>query len=103
MAARANNHHRLFHLLGICGFDDIHDIKAPECGETIFPGNTGTLLLNRLRYGLGQTLEILRILDCFRGNATENYERRHITPPTNSGYTHSVRSSSSYGVSQKRS
>src|SRR5215831_19218656 len=81
MTVRANNHRCLLDFFGRGGFYDVDHIKASQCCITVFPGNTWTLSPNFFRYGLGEILEVLRILDRFRGNTTENHICRHNSPP----------------------
>src|SRR6516165_3236676 len=81
MTVRANNHSYLLDFFGCGGFYDVKHVKAPQRCITVFPGNTWTLSPNCFRYGLGEVLEVLRILDRFRGNTTENHICRHNSPP----------------------
>src|SRR6516164_8691237 len=81
MTVGTNNHCCLLDFFGPSGFYDVNHIKAPQCCITVFPGNTWTLSLNCFRYGLSEVLEVLRILDRFRGNTTENHICRHNSPP----------------------
>src|SRR6266481_9265187 len=100
MPIGTNDHRRFLYLLGVGRFDDVYDIKATQRCETIFPGNTGTLLLDSLRYGPSQVLEVLRIVDRIRGNVTEDHERRHMTPSMRSPYTDLLRASSTIRLRQ---
>src|SRR5216684_7722003 len=84
MPIGANEHRCLLHLLRVGRFDDVYHIKATQCGETLFPGNTRTLPLDLLRHDLSQVLEVLRIVERLRGNATEDHECTHTAPPTKS-------------------
>src|SRR6516162_2038047 len=81
MTVAANNHSGLLDFFGCGSFHDVDHIKAAQGCITVFPGNTWTLSLNCFRYGLSEVLEVLRILDRFRGNTTENHICRHNSPP----------------------
>src|SRR3989454_2844161 len=80
MPVSADNHCRLFHFFQIGSFDDVYHVKATQRGKAFFPCHSRTLALNLLRHILGQGFEVLGIIECARGNATENHECRHIAP-----------------------
>jgi hypothetical protein len=87
MTVGANNHCCLRDFFGRGGFYDVELHQSVQCCITVFPGNTWTLSLNCFRYGLGEVLEVLRILDRIRGNTTENHVCRHNLPPAARNYT----------------
>src|ERR1700751_2710615 len=87
MTVGANNHCCLRNFFGRGGFYEVDHIKASQRCITVFPDHTWTLSLNCFRYGLGEVLEMLRILDRVRGNTTENHICRHNSPLAAPNYT----------------
>src|SRR5438132_11924511 len=69
---------RLLHLFRVGSFDDVYNVKATQRGKAVFPRDTGTLPLNLIRYRLGHVLEVFRIFERLRRNATENHIRSHM-------------------------
>src|SRR5579872_3301789 len=79
MTVTTNDHGSSFNLLGIVGFNHIHDIESPEGCKAVLPGNSRTLLLDLFRNRVRQIPELLGIVERIRRKAAQNNVGSHNT------------------------